>query len=52
MQLLVSIVTDWLFFFCIVLICDYYLALNKRDNTYKYIMANALLAVSSVCKCI
>lgn len=38
MQLLVSIVTDWLFVFCIVLICDYYLALNKRDNTYKYIL--------------
>lgn len=52
MQLLVSIVTDWLFVFCIVLICDYYLALNKRDNTYKYILATALVAVCSVCKCI
>ena len=52
MQLLVSIVTDGLFVFCIVLICDYYLALNKRDNTYKYILATALVAVCSVCKCI
>lgn len=49
MQLLVLMVTDWLFVFCIVLICDYYLILDRRDNKYKYLLSTLLVAVCSVC---
>lgn len=48
MDIFILIITDLLFVICILLICDYFLLLNKRNNKNKYWLSALLIIFCSL----